>query len=227
MESTILAIVLVALFAYLLGSISFAVVVSRIYAHDDVRKYGSHNAGMTNVLRVYGKVPALFTFLGDFFKGAVAVVLGRWIFRLMGIDGLDAGYIAGIFALLGHLFPLYFGFKGGKGVLTSMGIMLAINPIVLAVLAAILIPVLFLVKIVSLISVTGALLYPLVTYMVRVFQQRPALTDTLFALVFSVLVVWMHRENIKRLLNGTEKKISLTPQKKQTDKDGDHASEHK
>lgn len=226
MESTVLAIVLVAVLAYLLGSISFAVVVSRIYAHDDVRKYGSHNAGMTNVLRVYGKVPALFTLLGDFFKGAAAVVLGRWIFHFMGIDAFDAGYVAGIFALLGHLFPIYFGFKGGKGVLTSMGIMLAVNPLVLAILAAILVPVLILVKIVSLISVTGALLYPLVTYMVCVFQQRPALMDTLFALVFSVLVIWMHRENIKRLLNGTEKKISLTPQKKQSSDNGQE-SEHK
>lgn len=97
------------------GSISSAVIVSRIYAHDDVRKYGSKNAGMTNVLRTYGKLPALFTFLGDFFKGVLAVVAGRLIFSVMGVTAFDAGYLAGFFALLGHLYPIYFGFKGGQG----------------------------------------------------------------------------------------------------------------
>lgn len=210
MGNTVLAVVLTAVVAYLLGSISFAVVVSRIYAHDDVRKYGSHNAGMTNVLRTYGKVPALFTLVGDFSKGLVAVMLGRWLFSVLGVTGFDAGYVAGIFALLGHLFPLYFGFKGGKGVLTSMGIMLAVNPPVLAILVAILLPVLFVVKIVSLISITGALLYPLVTYIVKVYWGQPPLWDTLFASVFAVIVIYMHRENIKRLLNGTEKKLQIS-----------------
>ena len=109
MESQIMlnlaACVLAGLVAYLLGSISFAVIVSRIYAHDDVRKYGSKNAGMTNILRTYGKLPAFFTLLGDFFKGVLAVLVGRWIFSLMGVTAFDAGYLAGFFALLGHLYP--------------------------------------------------------------------------------------------------------------------------
>ena len=131
MESQIMlnlaACVLAGLVAYLLGSISFAVIVSRIYAHDDVRKYGSKNAGMTNILRTYGKLPAFFTLLGDFFKGVLAVLVGRWIFSLMGVTAFDAGYLAGFFALLGHLYPVFFGFKGGKGVLTSLGIILVVE----------------------------------------------------------------------------------------------------
>ena len=121
------ACVLAGVIAYLLGSISFAIIVSRIYAHDDVRKYGSKNAGMTNILRTYGKMPAFFTLLGDFLKGVLAVVIGRWIFSIFGVTEFDAGYLAGFFALLGHLYPIYFGFKGGKGVLTSLGIILVVN----------------------------------------------------------------------------------------------------
>ena len=142
------ACVLAAVVAYLLGSISSAVIVSRIYAHDDVRKYGSKNAGMTNVLRTYGKLPALFTFLGDFFKGVLAVVAGRLIFSVMGVTAFDAGYLAGFFALLGHLYPIYFGFKGGKGILTSLGIILVVNPLVFAILLIIFLPVLFVTRIV-------------------------------------------------------------------------------
>jgi len=152
----IMAILLTAVLSYLLGSISFAVIVSRLLAHDDVRKYGSHNAGMTNVLRVYGKGPAALTLVGDFGKGVAAVFLGRLLFQAMGVTLFDAGYLAGLCVLLGHLFPVFFGFKGGKGVLTSMGITLAVNPVVLLILLVILLPVLFVVKIVSLIAITNS-----------------------------------------------------------------------
>ena len=134
MNSTVLAVLCSALVGYLLGSLSFAIIVSRIYAHDDVRNYGSHNAGMTNVLRVYGLGPAAATLLGDFGKGILAVFLGRLIFETLGVSGMDAGYIAGLAALLGHLFPLWFGFRGGKGVLTSIGIMMAVNPLVMGMI---------------------------------------------------------------------------------------------
>ena len=214
MNATILAVLCAALVGYLLGSISFAVIVSRIYAHDDVRNHGSHNAGMTNVLRVYGIVPAAFTLVGDFAKGVLAVYLGRLIFTAVGATGMDAGYIAGLAALLGHLFPLWFGFKGGKGVLTSLGIILAINPMVFGILLLIMLPILFVVRIVSLISITGAMLYPLLTYMVKVFCNEPPVWDTAFAAIFAVLVIWMHRSNIKRLLNGTEKRLTIPKKEK-------------
>ncbi len=210
----ILAAVLAALVGYLLGSVSFAVIVSRIYAKDDVRNHGSHNAGMTNVLRVYGVGPAACTLLGDFGKGILAVILGRVIFSAFGIAGMDAGYIAGLGALFGHLFPLWFGFKGGKGVLTSIGILLAVNPLVMVILLAIMLPFVFIVRIVSLASITGAAIYPLLTYMVRVFQHQPPLWDTVFAVIFAAMVIWMHRSNIVRLLNGTEKKLTLPKKEK-------------
>lgn len=204
---TIGATAITALIAYLLGSISFAIIVSKVYAHDDVRKYGSKNAGMTNILRTYGKLPAFFTLLGDFLKGVLAVVIGRWIFSTMGITVFDAGYVAGFFALLGHLYPVYFGFKGGKGVLTSLGIILVVNPLVFFILLIIFLPILFITKIVSLISITGALLYPVITLVVDLCLRKPALFDVLFAALFSVIVIYKHKDNIRRLLNGTEKRI--------------------
>lgn len=204
---TIGATAITALIAYLLGSISFAIIVSKVYAHDDVRKYGSKNAGMTNILRTYGKLPAFFTLLGDFLKGVLAVVIGRWIFSTMGITAFDAGYVAGFFALLGHLYPVYFGFKGGKGVLTSLGIILVVNPLVFLILLIIFLPILFITKIVSLISITGALLYPVITLVVDLCLRKPALFDVLFAALFSVIVIYKHKDNIRRLLNGTEKRI--------------------
>lgn len=204
---TIGATAITALIAYLLGSISFAIIVSKVYAHDDVRKYGSKNAGMTNILRTYGKLPAFFTLLGDFLKGVLAVVIGRWIFSIMGITAFDAGYVAGFFALLGHLYPVYFGFKGGKGVLTSLGIILVVNPLVFFILLIIFLPILFITKIVSLISITGALLYPVITLVVDLCLRKPALFDVLFAALFSVIVIYKHKDNIRRLLNGTEKRI--------------------
>ena len=201
------ACVLAGVIAYLLGSISFAIIVSRIYAHDDVRKYGSKNAGMTNILRTYGKMPAFFTLLGDFLKGVLAVVIGRWIFSIFGVTEFDAGYLAGFFALLGHLYPIYFGFKGGKGVLTSLGIILVVNPLVFFILLIIFLPVLFITRIVSLVSVTGALLYPFVTLIVDRCLRKPLLFDFLFAALFSVIVIFKHRGNIQRLINGTERRI--------------------
>ena len=204
---TIGATAITALIAYLLGSISFAIIVSKVYAHDDVRKYGSKNAGMTNILRTYGKLPAFFTLLGDFLKGVLAVVIGRWIFLTMGITAFDAGYVAGFFALLGHLYPVYFGFKGGKGVLTSLGIILVVNPLVFFILLIIFLPILFITKIVSLISITGALLYPVITLVVDLCLRKPALFDVLFAALFSVILIYKHKDNIGRLLNGTEKRI--------------------
>lgn len=207
---------LVALIAYLLGSVSFAIIVSKIVAHDDVRKYGSKNAGMTNILRTYGKWPAFFTLLGDFSKGMIAVFAARWLFSLLGITSFDAGYIAGFFALLGHLYPIYFGFRGGKGVLTSLGIMVVVNPMVFLILVIIFVPVLLITKIVSLVSVTGAISYPIVTVIVDYCLRKPVLFDFCFAALFSVIIIYKHKDNIKRLLNGTERRIG-DPKIKETE----------
>ena len=197
----------VALVSYLLGSVSFAVIISRIGAKDDVRNHGSGNAGMTNILRSYGKKMAAFTAIGDFGKGVIAVALGRIIFSLAGIQGIDAGYIAGLFVILGHLYPLFFGFKGGKGVLTSLGAAVIVSPIPFLVIAGIAIPTVFAVKIVSLISVIGFALYPFVVVAVDLLLNKPFLGELIFALVVSGLGIWKHRGNIQRLRAGTEYKF--------------------
>ena len=197
----------VALVSYLLGSVSFAVIVSRIGAKDDVRNHGSGNAGMTNILRSYGKKMAAFTAIGDFGKGVIAVALGRIIFSLAGIQGIDAGYIAGLFVILGHLYPLFFGFKGGKGVLTSLGAAVIVSPIPFLVIAGIAIPTVFAVKIVSLISVIGFALYPFVVVAVDLLLHKPLWGELLFSLIVSSLGIWKHRSNIQRLRAGTEYKF--------------------
>lgn len=204
----IIASALAALLAYLIGSVSFAIIVSRLGAQDDVRNYGSGNAGMTNILRNYGKKMAAFTAIGDFGKALVAVALGRMIFRLFGVLAFDGGYVAGFFAILGHLFPVYFGFRGGKGVLTSLGVLLMLNPLVAVICLIPLLPMVFLTKIVSLTVCVGYIACPIVTLLVDVFIRhlslRSSAFDFVFVLCIAFLGVVMHRENIVRLLHGTE-----------------------
>lgn len=201
----------VAAVAYLIGSVSFAVIVSRIAGQEDVRHHGSGNAGMTNMLRSYGKKLAFFTTVGDFGKSLVAVALGRMLFTIGGITAMDGGYIAGLFVILGHLFPIYFGFKGGKGVLSSLGVMLMLDPIVFGILVLILIPFVFIVKIVSLTVLIGYVLLPITTVAVDCAMGKPFLFDLIFTLMISGIGTWMHRENIKRLRAGTEYKFGQKP----------------
>lgn len=198
---------LVALIGYLLGSVNFAVVVSRLLYHDDVRNYGSGNAGMTNMLRTYGKKAAFLTGLGDFFKGTLAVIIGRWVFVSIGVTAFDGGFVGMIAVLMGHLFPLYFHFKGGKGILCCCGAILVLNPIAFLFLLVGAVPIAFITRIVSLASIIGAAGFPFLTYGIAVFRGEPHRLNTLFAIVGAVIVIYMHRENIKRLLNGTEKRI--------------------
>lgn len=199
--------VVAATIGYLLGSINFAVIVSRLLDHDDIRNYGSGNAGMTNILRVYGKKQAALVLLGDFGKGVAAVCIARFIFERAGITAMDGAYVGALAVLLGHLFPVFFGFRGGKGVLTSAGVMLLVNPVVFAILVPIIVALMLITRIVSLGSITAAVLYPILTYFVVNAQGRPALLETLLAGLMAVLVIYMHRSNIKRLLNGTESRF--------------------
>lgn len=208
-----IAAFLVALCAYLLGSLSFAVIVSRLCAKEDVRTHGSGNAGMTNILRTYGKGLATLTLLGDFGKGVAAVLLGRLLFYLFGVADplIDPAYIAGFFVLLGHLYPVFFGFHGGKGVLVSAGVILCIDPIVLLALVVIIVPFMFIVKIVSLGSILAAVLYPVLTLAVMLLRHQNPLFATVFACLIGGIVIFMHRSNIKKLLNGTEYKFGQKP----------------
>lgn len=199
---------IVALAAYLIGSVSFAVIVSRVGAQDDVRRHGSGNAGMTNILRNYGKKMAAFTALGDFGKGIVAVAVGRMIFTLAGITVLDGGYIAGFFVVLGHLFPLYFGFKGGKGVLVGAVMLAFFDWRVFVIAFALFILSVVLTKWISLGSILGAVSFPITTWL---FYRDPVLTAMAFGM--AAAVVFMHRSNIGRILHGTENKFSFKSKK--------------
>jgi len=164
MVESVLIAVASALQAYLLGSIDTGILISKFVYHDDVRNHGSGAAGMTNMLRTFGKKAAALTAVGDVLKGALAVCIGRALFGLLPADTSVspylAVYLAAIFAVLGHLYPLYFGFKGGKGVLVAGGAVLAIQPVLLPFLAAIFLVCLIPTGMVSLGSVTMAALYP-------------------------------------------------------------------
>lgn len=212
---TLLALGLAAVLGYLLGSVNCAIITSRLMFGKDVRTMGSGNAGMTNVLRNFGKKGAALTMLGDTGKGVLGVFAARWLVMLLvpGTgdfygDTLQAAYIGGIVTILGHMFPLYFGFKGGKGISTSLGVIAALQPVVAAILLAIFLVVLAISKMVSLGSVIGISCYPVVTLLWCLFvSHRQPVFSTICAAIVAALVVWMHRENVKRILNGTEYKF--------------------
>ena len=207
----IVGIVIVAVCSYLLGSVSWSVIISKLFYHKDVRDFGSGNAGMTNILRTFGKKAAVAVTIGDFAKSIITVSLSRMVFEhFFGSLWFDVGYIAGIFTILGHLFPLYFHFKGGKGVLTALGMVLVINWRVFVIILVIVIPILIFVKIVSVASLIGAVLYPIVTYFVLSFSGKPVFMDVACSFIIGLIVIYMHRVNIKRLINGTEFRFGKT-----------------
>ena len=208
--SWLLWLSLAALMAYLLGSLNFGILVSRYFYRDDVRKHGSGNAGSTNILRTYGKKAAILTLLGDMGKGVLAVVLGRILTRygLGGAEfGIYGGYVAAVFAVLGHLWPVWFGFKGGKGVATAAGAILASNPVVFLGLAVVFWALALTTRIVSLSSIAAAVCYPIFTGLYAWFKHQNIWLTLICSIIMAGLVIWMHRENIKRLMNGTEYKF--------------------
>lgn len=212
MAMLILSVVISSIIAYLLGSINFALVISKVFYKKDIRKYGSGNAGMTNMLRTFGKLPALGTLIGDFSKGIVSILIAKLILYLLtgSPNCLTGYYIVGICAFLGHIFPIYYGFKGGKGILVSAGIILIIDPLSLGIVFLVFLLVFLCSRIISLSSICSATSYPVATCILRLLQGTDPLTivlHTFFALVIAVVVIWLHRGNIKRLLAGEEPKI--------------------
>ena len=197
-----------ALVAYLLGSLEFGIIVSKLLYGDDVRNHGSGNAGMTNVLRTFGKKAAALVLVGDMGKGIVSVVLVRTlaqsVFYTAYTNGVDLGAVAAFFAVIGHLFPLYFKFKGGKGVAVAAGTILVTNPTIFLVLVLIFLIVVGGTRIVSLASITGAVSYPILTLLYCLVNGQSVVVNTLFAVCMAALVIFMHRSNIQRLREGTE-----------------------
>jgi len=198
--ASLIAYAVVALAAYLLGSLNSAIIVSKAKFKDDIRQYGSGNAGLTNMHRVYGKEGAIWTLVGDIAKQIVSVLIGA---VLMGRWG---AYLAGAFCMIGHILPVYYHFKGGKGVLTAATMILIIDPAIFLILFIVFAVVLLITRYVSLASIMAAFTYPAAigaTY-------KPAhIFEISFALFVGIVVIFMHRSNIYRIFNNKESKFSF------------------
>lgn len=213
-----LVCIAVAILSYLLGSLNFGVILSKGIEKDDVREHGSGNAGTTNMLRNYGKKLAIFTILGDMIKVAIAIGLSFLIVKLTNVYDLiseanvDADMLiksfSGFFCVLGHIFPCFFKFKGGKGVATAGGMVFIVDWKIALILLAIFIIIVAVTKYVSLGSIIIALLYPILIYL---FYK--SLVLTIIASIFTLIVIVAHRSNIKKLINHSENKINLKKSK--------------
>lgn len=204
------------IFSYLVGSLNGANIISRCVYRDDVRLHGSKNAGMTNMARVYGKKGAILTTLIDVLKTVLCVFIGCYLGNCTFLP-----YVAGLFCMIGHAFPIYYGFKGGKGILVGASVMLCTSiPTLVATLLIWVISVAF-TKYVSVGSIISSAMYPFILdRMNRIFYVNTDIKmdfGEVFAFAMACLTIFLHRENIKRLKNGNENKIG---KKKEEGKDG-------
>lgn len=206
-------------FSYLLGSVSFAVVIGNCFAHKDVRKMGSGNAGMTNVMRVIGAKAGIITFVLDCLKGFVAAIIAKsvvfeYIFENRPVAWLSPvywGYICGIFCLIGHMYPIFFRFHGGKGVATTAGIILACNPIVFAIGISVFIIAFLISKTVSISSLLAAITIVIGTAFLyeKTGLIHTRLIQTALVLLIAAVIFLKHRDNIDRIANGEEKPLEI------------------
>ncbi len=193
--------------AYIFGSVNTAVVLSKLMYGEDIRTKGSGNAGMTNMMRTYGKGPAALTLLGDMLKTLLGMFFGTC---MLGVNG---AYIAGLFCVLGHIAPIFYHFRGGKGVAATAMMLLYLNWFVFLVMLVIFVLIVASTKYLSLGSVMGMLIFPLVLNRFDTVEQDRGLR-LIVSLVVMSLVVFMHRSNIKRIMNGTENKFAFKKTKK-------------
>ncbi len=224
LKNSWLALLLTAAVAYLLGSVNSAIIVTKIFSKEDIRTYGSGNAGATNVLRSQGKLPALITTAGDLLKSFLSVYIGGWLMQHLNLyytfesfrispEGtvLIGQYLAGFFCIIGHLYPLYFGFKGGKGVMTTLGMMLILDWRVALICLGFFILVVLISRMVSLGSIVAAALLPVFTCIFRLFVEKQPVQIVWFCTAMSLLIaailIIKHIPNIKRIINGTESKL--------------------
>ena len=201
--------VIIAIIAYLIGSVNFSVILSKKMAGFDVRDKGSGNAGTTNMLRSVGKKAAAITLVCDILKGVVAILLAMLMNKIFpNSNGALLVQIAGVAVILGHTFPIFFKFKGGKGVATSLGVLIMSNwqiGLICLVFALILI---IITQMVSVGSIAAAILYPVLTIFIPQNYIIPG-NYIIYSIVLAVIIVFNHRENVKRLLSGTENRISF------------------
>jgi len=215
--------------AYLLGSVNSAIIISRVFYRDDIRNHGSGNAGLTNMLRTYGLKAAGFTLLGDVLKTALAIFVAGVLMGFNYVNGISAGlgicYVAGLFAVVGHVFPVFYKFKGGKGVLATAAMALILSPIPALAMILIFVIIVCWTKYVSLGSVVGAILYPVSLYIYFYAASGgvagpPAFTS-LSAVLLAIFIVWCHRGNLQRINDRTERKISFKKKPEAKDKDSE------
>lgn len=215
----VLGILAIIIIPYLLGSINSAIIISKVGYRDDIRNHGSGNAGLTNMLRTYGLGAAGLTLLGDILKTVIAISVAGVIWGFGYVAAISTEqflYVAGLFAVLGHIFPIYYGFKGGKGVLATATMALMLSPIPFLILLAIFVGLVCWTKYVSLGSVVGVALYPVAVsgyFMVRFGVATPGLC-ALCTVLLAILIVWCHRGNLQRISNRTERKISFKKKEK-------------
>ncbi len=225
----IFLLIIAFLIPYLLGSVNFSIVLSKCLKGDDIRNSGSGNAGATNMLRTYGKKLAVVTLILDVLKGVISVLFGMFLTFLaskyivsVGNEGLAVSndtfiriqqqlpyyrLLSGVGVVLGHNFPLYFGFKGGKGVATSLGTILAFNWQVGLIVAVFALAIMAITRYVSLGSVMGAIIFVAVDLSYMIFTDSFSVWQLIFDIIIAALLIIRHGQNIKRLLNGTENKL--------------------
>lgn len=225
-----LPLLLSAVCGYLLGSINWAIIITRYIFRKDIRTEGSGNAGATNVLRNHGHGPAILTTIGDMTKSMLAVAVGSLLLSHLHLPIVEAvtmpqwigdnlsligGYVAGIFCLLGHDFPVFYGFRGGKGVLTTLGMFLLLDWRVATACLGVFILIVALSRMVSLGSILAIGCGPALLYVLnRCVNPDKAVFCTVAALIVWLLVVWQHRENIRRIAAGTENRLGKGAEKK-------------
>ena len=209
------AYIIVAIIAYLIGSVNFSILISKKMAGFDVREKGSGNAGTTNMLRSVGKKAAAITLICDILKGVISIVIAIIVGNIAkNLDRELLLQIAGIAVVLGHTFPIFFGFKGGKGVATSLGVLLISNLQIGLICLVFAVVLMALTRMVSLGSCAAAVLFPVLTLFIN--QHYTVLTDGksgrvyfVYSVILAIIVLYNHRSNIKRILSGTENKLSF------------------
>ena len=205
------AYIIVGIVAYLIGSISFSVIFSKKMAGFDVREKGSGNAGATNMLRSVGKKAAVLTLLCDALKGVVAIIFAIIVGAIAKeSDKALLVQIAGILVVVGHTYPVFFGFKGGKGVATALGVLLITNWKIGLICLVFALVIMALTRIVSAGSVVAAVLFPVLVLFIHTnYTISEGSSYFVYSIILAVIVLFNHRSNIKRILSGTENKLSF------------------
>lgn len=207
MDNTILWAVITAVICYLLGSVNSSIILSKALSGEDIRKSGSGNAGATNMLRTHGKKMGVITLILDVLKGVIAVLIARAFESLFFIDGTVVEYAAATAVVLGHDFPLFFGFKGGKGVATSLGVVMMLDWKIGLIILVCALAVMALTRYVSLGSVLGGAAFIVGEIVKMAVSQNVNAVQLVFAFIIGGLLIARHHANIVRLWNGTENKL--------------------